>query len=55
MVFMNFLICVSQIHEADTITRAILQMSELSLREVDDLVQSHTAAEWKSQASNFTA
>lgn len=55
MAFMNYLICFSQIHEGDTITRAILQMGKLSLSEVDHLVQSHTADEWKSQASSFTA
>lgn len=51
---MDYFICFSQIHEVDTITLAIFQMSKLRLREVGYLFQGHTAAEWKSHASNFT-
>lgn len=49
---MDYFICFSQIHDLDTVTLAILQMSKLRLGEVGYLFQGHIAAEWKSQ-SNF--
>lgn len=51
---MDYLICVSQIHDGDPITLAILQMSKLRLGELGYLFPGHIAAEWKRQVSNVT-